>query len=234
MESPLVLAIETSGKTGGIALFKETLLAEISLLSKESYSTIIFKSFPFLEKNLKFSLEDVDYYAIDVGPGSFTGLRIGLSILKGFNLVFPKPVIPVSSLEVLATNFVNYPGNIVSLVDAYSKEIFLASYKWENFYLKSIISPLCIPLKDLPLYVNTPSLFLSETLEKWKDFLKENLKSLFLEPPFSPHLSASLVAKLAYIKLKYGVAELKDAETLLPLYLKPSEAERKSGLKITW
>lgn len=233
MESSLILAIETSGKTGGIALFRETLLSEVSLLSKESYSAIIFKSLSFLEKNLKFSLEDLDYYAIDIGPGSFTGLRIGLSILKGLNLVSPKPVIPVSSLEVLTVNFINYPGNIVSLVDAYSKEIFLASYKWENFYLKTIISPMCIPLKDLPFYIKVPSLFLSETLEKWKDFLKSDLEKFFLEPPFSPNLSAGLVAKLAHIKLKQSIAELKDAETLLPLYLKPSEAERKKGVKIT-
>uniref|UniRef100_A0A7V4JPJ0 tRNA (Adenosine(37)-N6)-threonylcarbamoyltransferase complex dimerization subunit type 1 TsaB n=1 Tax=Thermodesulfobacterium geofontis TaxID=1295609 RepID=A0A7V4JPJ0_9BACT len=233
MESPLILAIETSGKTGGIAFFKEILLGEVTLFSKESYSNIIFKGLPFLEKNLNFSLEDLDYYAIDIGPGSFTGLRIGLSILKGLNLVYPRPVIPVSSLEVLTVNFVNYSGNIVSLIDAYSKEIFFASYKWENFNLKTIIPPLCIPLKDLPFYINAPSLFLSETLDKWRDFLKSNLESLFFEPPFSPHLSASLVAKLAYIKLKQGVAELKSAETLLPFYLKPSEAERKRGLKIT-
>uniref|UniRef100_A0A7V6CEL3 tRNA (Adenosine(37)-N6)-threonylcarbamoyltransferase complex dimerization subunit type 1 TsaB n=1 Tax=Thermodesulfobacterium geofontis TaxID=1295609 RepID=A0A7V6CEL3_9BACT len=233
MESPLILAIETSGKTGGIALFKENLLGEVTLLSKESYSNIIFKSLPFVEKNLNFSLDSLDYYAIDIGPGSFTGLRIGLSILKGLNLVYPRPVIPVSSLEVLTVNFLNYPGNIVSLIDAYSKEIFFASYKWENFYLKTLIAPMCIPLKDLPLYIDTPSLFLSETLEKWRDFLKSNLETLFLEPPFSPHLSAGLVAKLAYIKLRQGVAELKSAESLLPLYLKPSEAERKRGLKIT-
>jgi tRNA threonylcarbamoyl adenosine modification protein YeaZ len=233
MESPLILAIETSGKTGGIALFREIILGELTLLSKESYSNIIFKSLPFLEKNLNFSLKDLDYYAIDIGPGSFTGLRIGLSILKGLNLVYPKPVIPVSSLEVLTVNFLNYPGNIVSLVDAYSKEIFFASYKWENFYLKTIIAPMCISLKDLPLYINTPSLFLSETLEKWRDFLKSSLENFLLEPPFSPNLSAGLVAKLAYIKLKQGIVELKSAESLLPLYLKPSEAERKRGLKIT-
>ena len=233
MESPLILAIETSGKTGGIALFREIILGELTLLSKESYSNIIFKSLPFLEKNLNFSLKDLDYYAIDIGPGSFTGLRIGLSILKGLNLVYPKPVIPVSSLEVLTVNFLNYPENIVSLVDAYSKEIFFASYKWENFYLKTIIAPMCIPLKDLPLYINTPSLFLSETLEKWRDFLKSGLENFLLEPPFSPNLSAGLVAKLAYIKLKQGIVELKSAESLLPLYLKPSEAERKRGLKIT-
>lgn len=233
MEYPLILAIETSGKTGGVALFKETILGEVSLISKESYSTTIFKSLPFLERNLNFSLEEVNYYAIDIGPGSFTGLRIGLSILKGLSLVYPRPVIPVSSLEVLATNFINYPGNIVSLVDAYSKEIFLASYRWENFSLKTLISPLCIPLKDLPGYINTPTLFISETIERWENFLRDKLGNLFIKPPFSPNLSAGLVAKLAYIKLLNGEAELKDAETLLPLYLKPSEAERKSGLKIT-
>lgn len=233
MESPLILAIETSGKTGGIALFKEILLGEVSLSSKESYSTIIFKTLPFLEKNLKFSLEEVDFYAIDIGPGSFTGLRIGFSILKGLNLAYPRPVIPVSSLEVLATNFINYPGNIVSLVDAYSKEIFFASYVWENFNLKTLISPICIPLKELLSFVKVPSLFASETLEKWKDFFKKELNEVFIEPPFSPNLSAGLVAKLAFIKLKQKKVELKEAETLLPLYLKPSEAERKSGLKLT-
>jgi len=233
MEAPLILAIETSGKTGGIALFRESLLGEIALFSKESYSNIIFKSLPFLEKILSFSLDELNYYAIDIGPGSFTGLRIGLSILKGLCLVYPKPVITVSSLEILATNFISYSENIVSLVDAYSKEVFLASYRWENFHLKTLLSPKCIPLKDLPLYINAPSLFVSETLGKWKDFLKENLKDFFIEPIFLPNLSAGLVAKLAYIKLKQGIAEIKDAEKILPLYLKPSEAERKSGLRVT-
>jgi tRNA threonylcarbamoyl adenosine modification protein YeaZ len=233
MEYPLILAIETSGKIGGIALFKKSLLGEVSLISKESYSTTVFRILPFLEKNLNFFLEEIDYYAIDIGPGSFTGLRIGLSILKGLSLVYPRPVIPVSSLEVLAANFINYPGNIISLVDAYSKEIFLASYRWENFSLKTLVSPFCIPLKDLPNYIDSPALFVSETLEKWEDFLKNKLENLFIKPPFSPNLSAGLVAKMAYVKLLNGDAELKDAETLLPLYLKPSEAERKSGLKIT-
>ena len=233
MEAPLILAIETSGKTGGIALFKEILLGEIALTSKKSYSTIIFNSLPFLEKNLGFFLKDIDYYAINIGPGSFTGLRIGLSILKGLNLAFPKPVIPVSSLEVLATNFINYSGNIVSLIDAYSKEVFFASYQWNDFYLKIKIPPICISLKELPQYIKNPSLFVSETLEKWNEFFEKSLKNFFIKPPFSPYLSAGLVAKLAYIKLKQGIAEFKNAEELLPLYLKPSEAERKSGLKIT-
>ena len=233
MEAPLILAIETSGETGGIALFRESLLGEIALFSKESYSNIIFKSLPFLEKILGFSLDELNYYAIDIGPGSFTGLRIGLSILKGLCLVYPKPVITVSSLEILATNFISYSENIVSLINAYSREIFLASYRWENFYLRTLIFPICIPLKELPSYINTPSLFVSETLEKWKDFLKENLKDFLIEPVFSPSLSAGLVAKLAYIRLKQGVAEIKDAEKILPLYLKPSEAERKSGLRVT-
>lgn len=230
MEFPLIFAIETSGRTGGIALFKESLLAEITLFSKESYSNVIFKSLTFIEKALEISLEEVDYYAIDIGPGSFTGLRIGFSILKGLNLVSPRPVIPVSSLEVLAGNFISYPGNIISLVDAYSKEIFIASYRWENFYLKTLLPPTYIPLNDLPLYIKETSLFVSETLEKWKDFFKNSLKDVFIEPSFSPNLSAGLTAKLAYLKLKQGTADLKDAESILPLYLKPSSAERKKGL----
>lgn len=227
MEAPLIFAIETSGKTGGIALFKEKLIAEIVLTSKESYSTIVFKSLSFLEKFLGFSLKDIDYYAIDIGPGSFTGLRIGLSIIKGFYLVLPKPVIPICSLEVLATNFIGYSGTIVSLIDAYSNEVFFASYQWKDFSLKTKISPICIPLKEILSFIKTPSLFISETIEKWDNYLSMYLNNLYLKPPISPCINAGLLAKLAYLKLKEGKAEIKDAEELLPFYLKPSEAERK-------
>ncbi len=227
MEAPLIFAIETSGKTGGLALFKEKLIGEITLSSKESYSTLIFKSLPFLEKLLNFSLKDIDYYAIDIGPGSFTGLRIGLSIIKGFYLVFPKPIISICSLEILATNFIGYPGTIITLIDAYSKEVFFASYEWKNFSLKTKILPICISIKEIPNFVKTPSLFISETLEKWDNFLKKSLNNLYLKPSVYPSITAGLLAKLAYLKLKEGTAEIKTAEELLPLYLKASEAERK-------
>ncbi len=232
MEAPLILAIETSGKTGGIALFKGSLLSSVSLSSQESYSKVIFKTLTFITEVLKFSLEEVDYYAIDIGPGSFTGLRIGLSVLKGLNLVYPKPVIPLCSLEILATNFINHSLPLVSLVNAYSKEVFLAIYQWEDFKLNTKLTPCCISLKEISNYINEPAIFLSETLEIWDEFFKKELKNFYIKPEIPVNISAELVAKLAYLKIKQDKVEFKDAETLLPFYLKSSEAERKKGIKI--
>ncbi len=232
MENPLILAIETSGRVGGIALIKEKLLGAVSLSSRESYSKAIFKTLNFITEFLHLSIEEVDYYAIDIGPGSFTGLRIGLSVLKGLSLVYPRPVIPVCSLEVLAANFIGHPLPIAALVNAYSKEVFFAVYKWFDFRLETEIEPHCLPLKEIPEYIKEPCLFVSETPEVWEEILSKKLGSFYIKPKVPVNLSPELVAKLAIFKLKQGKTELKNAEEVLPLYLKASEAERKKQLKV--
>jgi len=141
MEKPLILAIETAGKVGGIAVIKDTLLGSITLKAQRSYSQILFKCLDFLIQTLQIPLEKIDFYAIDLGPGSFTGLRIGLSVLKVLNLVYPKPVIPLVSLEVLAFEVTDHSYPIVSILDAYSNEVLLGIYKWEDKTLKTEKEP---------------------------------------------------------------------------------------------
>ncbi|WP_022855848.1 tRNA (adenosine(37)-N6)-threonylcarbamoyltransferase complex dimerization subunit type 1 TsaB [Thermodesulfobacterium thermophilum] len=231
METPLVLAIETAGKSGGIALIKDKILGAVTLRSSQSYSQIIFQCLTFFEKTLGLDLKTIDYYAIDLGPGSFTGLRVGLSVLKGLSLAFPKPVIPFVSLEVLAVE--TFPTNlpVVSLIDAYSQEVFLGVYRWEENNLKTKISPVCVSVRNIPDLIKEPTWFVGETLEKWETYLKERLGPNFLRWPFTIGLTLENVAKLVYLKLRNNDFELKSAEDLLPLYLKPSEAERKRGDK---
>ncbi len=229
MENPLIFAIETSGKTGGIAFYRGRVLGSITLYSTQSYNKILFNSLPFLIESTGVSLKEVDFYAVDVGPGSFTGLRIGLSVLKAFTLVHPRPVIPILSLEALCMNYISEKLPLVSLIDAYTKEVFFASYVWKDEKLKCLIPPRCVPLKDVISSIKSPSLFLSETLEKWESELTEGLKELFKKPLIPPVLSPELVAKLAYLKLLTGEARLLSGEEVLPFYLKASEAERKTG-----
>lgn len=227
MENPLILAIETSGKLGGIALFKEKPLVEITIRSKESYSKILFKILERIKEFYPFSLEEIDYYVINLGPGSFTGLRIGMSALKALDLVYKKPIIGINSLEALAFNFPRVTLPLACLVDAYTQEVFFALYRWKNFELISEVAPCCIPLEKVKNFIKEKTLFLSETLEKWESFFKEELKDFFLKPELSVNLSPGLLAKVAYYKLKRNLVEFKTGEEILPLYLKSSEAERK-------
>ncbi len=228
MEAPLILAVETSGCQGSIALFKKHTLAQFSFSFKiKSYSGVIFPYLKRMFETAGISFEQVDYYAVDIGPGSFTGLRIACSLIKALCLNYERPIVTVSSLEALAHLFPFSPYPLVSMVDAYTKEVFLGVYKWEGEVLREVLEPGCFPLKELPDLIKEPAVFLSETPEKWEAFLKESLGETALFPPYIPELNASHIAKVGWYKLKRKEVIFEKADTLIPLYLKASEAERK-------
>lgn len=227
MEAPLILSVETSGKTGGVAIFKEKLLGEINLSAKESYSKILFHQLPNLLTTTGTPLESIDYIAVDVGPGSFTGLRIGLSVVKALHLVYRTKIIALSSLEVLAFRFFPSSTPVLSVIDAYTGEVFFAIYSFDKDRIIPLIEPRLSKIEDLPKYVDFPVIVASETPEKWCDQLNNLLGNKVIIPPFAVSLRASTLAELAYFKLKRGEANLLSGEEVLPLYLKSSEAERK-------
>lgn len=227
---PLILGIETSGKTGGLALFQEKLLNEINFQAKESYSKTFFQFLPLLLEMGEISFEDIQIIAVDIGPGSFTGLRIGISAIKALSLVYPYPILPLSSLELLAYNFWGIDLPILSLVDAYTKEVFLALYKFEGETLKVLITPKLVKLAEVKNYIKEPTLFVSESLEKWEDYFTQEIKAHFIKPSIRPTLRASLLCEIAWLKIKKGEEAFITGEELLPLYLKPSEAERQKCL----
>lgn len=232
-KGPLILAIETSGKIGGLALFRETLLEEINFYAKDSYSKRLFQILPFLFDKGGVSLQEVEYLAVDVGPGSFTGLRIGLSLAKALALVYDFPILSLSSLEVLAYTSYGSTQPIITLIDAYSKEVFAAIYRFDGKGLRTLVEPRLYPLKDIPSLIKEPTLFISETIEKWEGFFREALRERFLLPPLQPVLRAGLLSQVAKLKLEQNQIKPERAEDLLPLYLKASEAERKRCYSIS-
>ncbi|MCC6047932.1 MAG: tRNA (adenosine(37)-N6)-threonylcarbamoyltransferase complex dimerization subunit type 1 TsaB, partial [Thermodesulfobacterium sp.] len=138
MEARLV-CFETSGAFGGIAFLLGKKTWEIKFSAEKAYSSHLFRLLPLIfQSNLSeralptpFPLEEADYFVVDVGPGSFTGLRVGLSLVKALTLVHEKPVIPITSLEVLSFGYGCPDLPILSLVDAYTGEVFAGLYRWE-------------------------------------------------------------------------------------------------------
>jgi len=222
-----LLALTTSGPSGSITLFKERPLFEITFIARESYARGLFKALAYLKENYQQEFEEIKYLAVDIGPGSFTGLRIGLSVAKALSLIKDLKILPISSLEILAWNYPLVEFPLLSIIDAYSKELFVALYKWDKDHLKILHPPSLIPLEEIKHLVRGPTLFLSETLEKWEEKFKVLFGDRFLKPPLRPRLSASLLAEIALIKVAKGEISPYSAEEVLPLYLKPSEAERK-------
>lgn len=234
MEARLV-CFETSGAFGGIAFLLGKKTWEIKFSADKSYSSHLFRFLPlFFQSNpsegaypTPFPLEEADYFVVDVGPGSFTGLRVGLSLVKALTLVHEKPVIPITSLEVLSFGYGCLDLPILSLVDAYTGEVFAGMYRWEKGRLTTLLEPCLLRLEELESLIQEKTLIVSETVEKWKDYLSEKLSHKVVFPSNPVELSASLLGRLAMLKLSQGEAKVLSGDEVLPLYLKPSQAERK-------
>jgi tRNA threonylcarbamoyladenosine biosynthesis protein TsaB len=236
MEARLV-CFETSGAFGGIAFLLGKKTWEIKFSADKSYSSHLFRFLPQIFQSnpsegalpTPFPLEEADYFVVDVGPGSFTGLRVGLSLVKALTLVHEKPVIPISSLEVLSFGYGCPDLPILPLVDAYTGEVFAGMYRWEKGRLTILLEPCLLRLEELESLVKEKTLIVSETLEKWKDYLSERLSHKVVFPSTPVELSASLLGRFAMLKLSQGEAKVLSGDEVLPLYLKPSQAERKGS-----
>jgi tRNA threonylcarbamoyladenosine biosynthesis protein TsaB len=99
----LILAVDTSTRTGSAALLRDTqVLAEISGYEETPYSTRLFRDVSSLQERADFGLDEVDLFAVAAGPGSFTGLRVGLTAVKAWSEVHRKPIAAISGLEAIA------------------------------------------------------------------------------------------------------------------------------------
>ena len=99
----LILAVDTSTRTGSAALLRDSqVLAEISGYEETPYSTRLFRDVAALQERANFRLDQVDVFAVAAGPGSFTGLRVGLTAVKAWSEVHGKPIAAISGLEAIA------------------------------------------------------------------------------------------------------------------------------------
>lgn len=128
----LLLAVDTASRTGGVAVLRDgRLVGEISTVSEETYSSRLFRHLDFLLRELKLETRDFDVFAVNAGPGSFTGLRVGLTAVKAWAEVFTRPVVAVSGLEAVAAQAspVSRDALIAPVTDAHRGQIYFGLYR---------------------------------------------------------------------------------------------------------
>jgi tRNA threonylcarbamoyladenosine biosynthesis protein TsaB len=128
----LLLAVDTASRAGGVAVLKDGQFAgEISTASEETYSSRLFRHLEFLLRELKLETRDFDVFAVNAGPGSFTGLRVGLTAVKAWAEVFGKPVVAVSGLEAVASQAspASRDSLIAPVLDAHRGQIYAGLYR---------------------------------------------------------------------------------------------------------
>jgi tRNA threonylcarbamoyl adenosine modification protein YeaZ len=126
----LILSLDTSSPAGSVAILRdETTLGVISTRAEENYSSRIFRHLEFLVTDLTLKLTDFDLFAVSAGPGSFTGLRVGLTAVKGWAEVYRKPVVGVSALEAVGFQARDGSAVLVPALDARRGQIYFGVYR---------------------------------------------------------------------------------------------------------
>ena len=224
----LILAFETSAKAGSVALWQQgKLLSESYQNTGLTHSQTLLSMAQSIIASCGFTPQQVAAVAVAAGPGSFTGVRIGVAAAKGFAWGLEIPCCGVSTLEAMAENLGVYDGLVLPVMDARRSQVYNAVFQAENGVLTRMcedraisLDALCEELSDCgkPVYlVGDGSVLTYNTL-------KDRLPSLILPPEHRMHQRAAGVALVAERMIRNG--ETCSAAQLTPNYLRLSQAER--------
>jgi len=232
----LILALETATLTGSVALVEASIpegvsrpamkiVGEITLNLQSTHSERLMPSIRSLLEEASLKIHDLQGIALSLGPGSFTGLRIGVSTVKGLAYALQIPVVGVSTLEALAGNVTYHPATICPVLDARKKEVYAAFFRGgDEGAVGRLSEDWVLPPEELCRRVVERTLFLGNGAEAYAGILRKNLGSLafFASPEFSlPR--ALTVAKLSLSKFQTG--QNLDLFSFTPIYIRRSEAE---------
>jgi tRNA threonylcarbamoyladenosine biosynthesis protein TsaB len=220
-----ILGIETSTKTGSVAIASEDgVIAQYSLNIEVTHSERLMSTVDRVLTDTGFQISDMDGYAVAIGPGSFTGLRIGLAAVKGLALVTGKPVAAVPTLKALAWNlpYAAYP--VCPILDARKNEVYAATYRFEGSALVHGMAEAAISLSRLSGRITEKTIFTGEASRIFRKDIIELFGDRALFAPISAILpSAAAVAEIGLDTIKGG--NQTDPDSLTPMYIRRPEAE---------
>jgi tRNA threonylcarbamoyladenosine biosynthesis protein TsaB len=230
MRSVLVLALDTCDARGGVALLRdEWLLHAAPHTATEDYSSWLLPAIASVLAPAQLTLNDVDLYAVAAGPGSFTGVRVGLATVKAWSEVYGRPIAAVSRLEAIAAGSAGSSPLVAAFIDARRNQIFAALYRRKAALLERVDAEMVIaPDKFLEWctanagsekidWVSTDPNSLSQT-RQWSSRLALNETVQEISPLLAPRIG-QIGHRLALRN------QLTDALSLDANYVRRSDAE---------
>jgi tRNA threonylcarbamoyladenosine biosynthesis protein TsaB len=201
------------------------LRAELTMDIGDTHSTHLMTLIDQVTKSAKVNIADVDGFAVTRGPGTFTGLRIGVGSLKGLALATGKPIVGVSSLAALATQACCSDSLICSMIDARREQVYCRCYRCKDNETADPCSPerVCA-LSEAIGCIGEPALFIGSGAVLYASHIRAHLGTLARFAPSLHHtIRASTVALMGREKLINGNTE--DLSGFVPTYLRKSDAQ---------
>jgi tRNA threonylcarbamoyladenosine biosynthesis protein TsaB len=222
-----ILAIDTSSSNLSIAVCDDNgRIFEKNIDAERKLSSVIIPAINGMLKKSEFSLDSIDLFAVGLGPGSFTGLRIGVATIKALALGTAKPLIGIPSLDILAKNVNHSNIQICPLLDAKRGMVYSCIYQNKNKHFKKLNGYLLIEIKDLLKKIKTKTIFLGDGLDIYKSSIENKLgkKAYFADDKYW-RINAKNLIVLAREQAMSGKND--NPDKIAPLYLYPKECQIK-------
>jgi tRNA threonylcarbamoyladenosine biosynthesis protein TsaB len=239
------LGVDTSSSRASVALTESGRLIAEESYSAESkgspgrtrrgndHSEVLLSLIDSVLRTAALTLQDLTGFAVAIGPGSFTGLRIGLSTVKGLSYGSGCPVVGVSTLHACAFRPTDFSGTVCAILDARKNELYGALFRNRGGFVERISPDEIMSFQQLlerirPLISVEPVLFAGDGVKKYGQQLLEALgKQVFLDENGNPPTTATAVALLGETAVNHGQGAFHTS--LTPHYLRLAEAEANAG-----
>jgi tRNA threonylcarbamoyladenosine biosynthesis protein TsaB len=215
----LVLAIDTTGPSGSIALLRDGELLELVPLAGRTYSAQLMPQISALLARHKLDKRAIDGYAAATGPGSFTGLRVGLSTIKALAEVIPRPIAGVSLLEALAWAS-GADGQVIAALDAMRGEVYVGEYMVLEKAVPKLAREVLMPMQEFAVEAQlAPRLPVITPDES----VASLLRARGLDVQVVPRPQSDVIARIGALKIAAG--QIVSPEALDANYIRRSDAE---------
>lgn len=227
-----ILAIDTSTKYLCIGISKDSkLVVDYNIDVGRQQSRDLLPILKGLLSRARLEIFDIDVFGIGLGPGSFTGLRIGFSSIKGLNFAFKKPVVGISSLETICCNAINLKASLFCpIVDARRNLVYASIYKRENSGFRTVLPSLLIEPRRLVNLIKEDVIFMGDGLTLYKGIIKDRIKTGFRFLPdkyWFPR--ANNLMRMVCDKIKDANSLRSFQKRIFPVYLYPQECQVRKG-----
>ena len=218
-----ILAMDTSSVNATVAVCDESrILGEYTVSGDRAHSQIIMPMLDELLKRCSLDINDIDVFAVCLGPGSFTGLRIGIAAIKTFAATLGKKIIGVSATDEVAANFFGNNKYICPIFDARRNDVYNAVFKDGKKITDDRICSIETVLSEMK---DKEVIFTGDAVIKYADTITGASNSNWhIAPCNLSHQSASALASVALKRAKNN--DFDSVDSLSPVYIRPSQAER--------